>query len=214
MELTIGTQLSTYEITALLGAGGMGEVYRARDTRLGRSVAVKMLPEAMAQDADRIARFEREARLLASLNHANIAALHGLEQSEGRHFLIMELVEGETLAERIARGPMPVEEALKIAYQIADALEFPHEKAVIHRDLKPANVKVTPEGKVTVLDFGLAKALAAPAVDANLMSSPTLSALATIPGMILGTAPYMSPEQANGFDADQRSDIFSFGAVL
>src|SRR5215510_11702035 len=214
MALTIGTQLGTYEITALLGAGGMGEVYRARDTRLGRSVAVKMLPEAMAQDADRIARFEREARLLASLNHANIAALHGLEQSDGRNFLIMELVEGDTLAERIARGPMPVEEALKIAHQIADALEFAHEKGVIHRDLKPANVKVTLEGKVKVLDFGLAKALAAPAMDANLMSSPTLSALATIPGMILGTAPYMSPEQANGFEADQRSDIFSFGAVL
>ena len=165
----IGKEIGHYVISSQLGAGGMGEVYLARDTRLGRNVAVKLLPEAFAQDADRIARFEREAKLLASLNHAGIAALHGLEQSGDRHFLVMELIDGETLAERIARatrgagstGPgLPVDEALKIAHQIAEALEFAHAKGVIHRDLKPANVKITPEGKVKILDFGLAKALA------------------------------------------------------
>ena len=172
-------EIAHYRIEALLGAGGMGEVYRARDTRLGRSVAVKMLPDVFASDADRVARFEREAKLLASLNHANIAALYG-----------MELVEGETLAERIARAPIPLEESLKIAHQIAEALEAAHEKGVIHRDLKPANVKITPEGKVKVLDFGLAKALeAAPAQIAS--NSPTLlSAAASNAGMILGTAGY------------------------
>ena len=192
----------------------MGEVYQARDTRLGRSVAVKMLPEVFERDPERVARFEREAKLLASLNHPNIAALYGLEQSDGKHFLVMELVEGETLAERIRRGPLPVEEALQIAHQIAEALEAAHEKNVIHRDLKPANLKITPEGKVKVLDFGLAKALEG--VPAQLTSnSPTLlSAVASNAGTILGTAGFMSPEQARGHEADQRSDIFSFGCVL
>ena len=210
-----GVRLGQYEIVRALGAGGMGEVYLARDTRLGRTVAVKLLPDAFAQEGDRIARFEREAKLLASLNHAGIAALYGLEESSSppRHFLVMELVEGETLAERIARGPIPVEEALTIAHQIAEALEFAHAKGVIHRDLKPANVKITPDGKVKVLDFGLAKAMA-PAAQADILSSPTLSVAGTMPGVILGTAPYMSPEQAKGIEADQRSDIFSFGAVL
>src|SRR5262245_33019299 len=209
----IGTRVANYEITAHLGSGGMGEVYCARDTRLGRSVALKMLPVLFARDAERVSRFEREAILLASLNHPNIAALHGIEQSDERHFLVMELVEGETLAVRINRGPIPVEEALKIALQIADALESAHQKGIVHRDLKPANVKITPEGKVKVLDFGLAKAFeSGPAPD--LLSSPTLSVVATNAGIILGTAGYMSPEQAKGANADPRSDIFSFGSVL
>ncbi len=212
----IGRTIAHFEIEAPLGAGGMGEVYRARDTRLGRSVAVKMLPEEFARDPDRIARFEREAKLLAALNHANIAALYGLEQAGGEHFLIMELVEGNTLAERIARGPVPVEDALKIAHQMAEALEAAHEKGIVHRDLKPANVKITPEGKVKVLDFGLAKALeeASPQAKSMNTQSPTLSVMATHAGMILGTAGYMSPEQARGHATDQRSDIFSFACVL
>ena len=209
----IGKAIAHYQIETLLGAGGMGEVYQARDTRLGRSVAVKMLPETLARDPDRIARFEREAKLLASLNHANIAALYGMEESGGQHFLVMELVEGQTLAERIARGPLPVEETLNIAHQIAEAFEAAHEKGVIHRDLKPANVKITPEGKVKVLDFGLAKALETTPAQVS-PNSPTLLSAATNGGMILGTAGYMSPEQARGHAADQRSDIFSFGCVL
>src|SRR5215831_4766295 len=155
----IGKQVAQYLIEGDLGAGGMGEVYQARDTRLGRSVALKMLPEMFARDPERVARFDREAKVLASLNHANIAALHGFEQADGKSFLVMELVEGATLADRIERGPIPVVESLKIAHQIADALESAHEKGIVHRDLKPANIKITPEGKVKVLDFGLAKAL-------------------------------------------------------
>jgi eukaryotic-like serine/threonine-protein kinase len=225
----IGKTLGYYEIESLLGAGGMGEVYRARDTKLGRSVAVKVLPEAFANDSDRLPRFEREAKVLASLNHPNIAALYGMEESGGIHFLAMELVEGETLSERLRRGPVPVEEAMKIAHQIAEALEAAHEKGIVHRDLKPANVKVTPEDRVKVLDFGLAKAMSvanasaiarshqgmedAPA-NATLSNSPTLSLAATSVGVILGTAAYMSPEQAKGFSADARSDVFSFGCVL
>ena len=210
----IGKAIAHYQIEALLGAGGMGEVYQARDTRLGRSVAVKMLPEIFARDADRVARFEREAKLLASLNHANIAALYGMEESGGQHFLVMELVEGQSLAERIARGPLPVEEALKIAHQITEAFEAAHEKGIIHRDLKPANVKITPEGKVKVLDFGLAKALEVEPTQTASNSPTMLSAAAMSGGVILGTAGYMSPEQAKGHSADQRSDIFSFGCVL
>jgi len=214
MPIASGTALGVYEIATALGAGGMGEVYRARDTKLGRSVAIKVLPEAFVVDADRVARFTREARVLASLNHPHIAALHGMEQSGERHFLVMELVEGETLADRLQRGPMPVQEALTVARQIADALEAAHEKGVIHRDLKPANVKITPEDQVKVLDFGLAKAMDSEPGAASIANSPTLSRLATEAGIILGTAAYMSPEQAKGFPADQRSDIFSFGAVL
>jgi eukaryotic-like serine/threonine-protein kinase len=210
----IGKQVAHYLIESDLGAGGMGEVYRARDTRLGRSVALKMLPEIFARDPERVARFDREAKVLAALNHANIAALFGFEQADGKSFLIMELVEGETLAERIERGPVAVAEALKIAHQIADALESAHEKGIVHRDLKPANIKITPEGKVKVLDFGLAKALAVSPDPGELMTSPTFSMAATNAGVILGTAPYMSPEQAKGANADQRSDIFSFGCVL
>jgi serine/threonine-protein kinase len=209
----IGRTIAHYEIEARLGSGGMGDVYRARDSRLGRSVAVKTLPDAFAHDPDRVARFEREAKLLASLNHPNIAALYGLEQAAGQHFLVMELVEGDTLAERIARGPILIDAALNIAHQIAEACEAAHEKGVVHRDLKPANVKITPEGKVKVLDFGLAKAL--DSAPAQVMSdSPTLLSAATGVGVMLGTAGYMSPEQVRGHSADQRSDVFSFGCVF
>src|SRR5437879_2558907 len=178
----IGSKLAHYEITSHLGSGGMGEVYQATDSRLGRSVAIKLLPEAFTHDAERSARFEREARVLASLNHPNIATIYGVEESGGRKFLVMELVPGESLDERIKRGAIPVTEALGIATQITEALEAAHEKGVIHRDLKPANIKVTPEGKVKVLDFGLAKAFAGEAVDASLSNSPTLSLAATQQG--------------------------------
>src|SRR5580692_5762940 len=192
MALASGTKLGSYEITGALGAGGMGEVYQAHDTKLGRDVAIKILPEAFAHDAERLSRFQREAKMLASLNHPNIATIHGLEQSNGTSYLVMELVSGETLAERIKReGAVPIEEALKVAVQIAEALEAAHEKGIIHRDLKPANVKVTPEGKVKVLDFGLAKAFAGDAPNEDPFNSPTLSIAATMHGVILGTAAYM-----------------------
>jgi serine/threonine protein kinase len=210
----IGKTLAHYEITSQLGKGGMGEVYQAKDRKLGRDVAIKVLPEEFAKDADRVARFQREAKLLASLNHTNIAAIYGLEASEQTNFLVLELVEGETLADQIKRGPIPVEESLKLALQIAEALEAAHEKGVIHRDLKPANIKVTPEGKVKVLDFGLAKAFAGEQAELNLSNSPTLSNAATQQGVILGTAAYMSPEQARGKAVDKRSDIWAFGCVL
>ncbi len=215
-------KIGQYEVTGKLGEGGMGEVYRARDAKLGREVALKLLPAALAQDGQSLARLEREARTLAALNHPNIAAIYGLEESPGLRALVMELVEGETLAEHIhgATGTgakcLSAEEALPIAKQIAEALEYAHERGVIHRDLKPANVKITPEGTVKVLDFGLAKVLsdqdsAAPVTAAN---SPTLSALATQAGMILGTAAYMAPEQAKGKQVDRRADIWAFGCVL
>jgi serine/threonine protein kinase len=216
MTLAPGTKLNSYEIIGPLGAGGMGEVYRARDTTLDRQVALKLVLEAFTGDRDRAARFEREARTLAALNHPNIAALHGLEHADGRHFLVMELVEGETLAERIARHPggLSLEDAFQIARQIADALEAAHEKGIVHRDLKPANVKITPDDKVKVLDFGLAKASDRDsATSASAAMSPTVSAFSQA-GMILGTASYMSPEQARGYAADHRSDIFAFGIVL
>jgi len=210
-----GTRLGAYEIGALIGAGGMGEVYRAHDTKLERDVAIKVLPEAFARDPERVARFKREAKLLASLNHPNIAAIYDLEEDKGRHFLVMELVEGETLADHVRRGPVEMADALRIASQIAEALEHAHEKTVIHRDLKPANVKVTPEGKVKVLDFGLAKAFAAaPEIGGDPGNSPTLSAMPTLPGVILGTAAYMSPEQARGKIVDKRTDIWALGCVL
>jgi serine/threonine protein kinase/Tol biopolymer transport system component len=210
----IGTKLAHYEITSHLGTGGMGEVYQATDSKLGRSIAIKLLPEAFARDADRLARFEREARVLASLNHPHIAAIYGLEESGGRKFLVMELAPGETLAARISRGPIPLDEALKIAGQIAEALEAAHEKGVMHRDLKPANIKVTPDGHVKVLDFGLAKAFEGEAGSRSLSNSPTITMEATNAGVILGTAAYMSPEQAKGGTVDKRTDIFAFGVVL
>jgi eukaryotic-like serine/threonine-protein kinase len=189
----IGKTLGHYQITSQIGKGGMGEVFQAKDQVLGREVAIKVLPEEFARDADRVARFQREAKVLASLNHPNIASIHGLEESGGTKFLVLELVEGNTLADQIKAGSMPVDEALKLALQIAEALEAAHEKGVIHRDLKPANIKVTPDGKVKVLDFGLAKAFAGDQ-EVNLSNSPTLSDAATRQGVILGTAAYMSPE--------------------
>ena len=212
--MTPGTQLGAYEILSPLGKGGMGEVWRALDSKLGREVAIKTLPEEFAKDEERLARFEREAKLLASLNHPNIAAIYGLEEHNGTRFLVLELVEGDTLAERLKRGAIPVEESLQLALQIAEALEAAHEKGVIHRDLKPANIKVTPEGKVKVLDFGLAKAFAGDGTEANLSQSPTLSMAATQQGVILGTAAYMSPEQARGQEVDKRADVWAFGCVL
>src|SRR5262245_27519605 len=213
MSLQIGQQLGSYEITALLGKGGMGEVYRARDRKLKREVAIKIVPEEFSLDADRVNRFQREAEVLAALNHPNVAAIYEVEEADNTRFLVLELVEGQTLAERIQHGAIPVEEALDIARHICEAVEAAHEEGVIHRDLKPANVKITPEGKVKVLDFGLAKALEGVPGRAT-SNSPTLLSAASIPGLIIGTAGYMSPEQARGRDADQRSDIFSFGCVL
>ncbi len=214
MPLAPGTMLNHYTILAVLGKGGMGEVWRARDTKLGREVAIKTLPAEFARDPERIARFEREAKLLASLNHPNIAAIYGFEEDKGTHFLVMELVEGGTLAERLHRGAIPVEECLKLALQITEALEAAHERPIVHRDLKPANTKITPEGRVKVLDFGLAKAFAGEQADVSLSNSPTLSMAATQQGVILGTAAYMSPEQARGETVDKRADIWAFGCVL
>ena len=214
MSLDNGQQLGNYRIVGRLGAGGMGEVYRAVDPRLDREVAIKVLPDAMAGDPERVARFQREAKLLASLNHSNIAAVHGFEEAEGKRFLVLELVEGPTLSERIEAGPLMVEESLDIARQIAEALESAHEKGIVHRDLKPANVKLTTEGKVKVLDFGLAKALAEDDEPVDPNSSPTITEHFTQPGMILGTAAYMSPEQARGRPIDKRTDIWAFGCVL
>ena len=214
MRLAAGSKLGPYEILAPLGAGGMGEVYRARDTRLARDVALKVLPEALAHDPERRARFQREAQVLASLNHSNIAALYGLEESAGVLALVMELVAGPTLAERLKSGSIPLDDALPIAKQIAEALEAAHERGIVHRDLKPANIKVTPEGKVRVLDFGLAKALDTEVSASNISNSPTLTQAATQAGVILGTAAYMSPEQAKGKSVDRRADIWAFGCVL
>src|SRR6516165_2624414 len=214
MALRAGDRLGVYEIGSLLGAGGMGEVYRAKDTKLGRDIALKILPASFTNDPERVARFRREAQVLASLNHPHIAAIYGLEETNGSQFLILELVEGETLAQRLKAGPLPLDDALTIARQIADALEAAHEKGIIHRDLKPANIASTADGQVKVLDFGLAKAIEAEPAGANLTHSPTLSMMATQAGVILGTAAYMSPEQAKGLAADHRSDVFSFGVVL
>ncbi|MGH9792003.1 MAG: protein kinase domain-containing protein, partial [Candidatus Acidiferrales bacterium] len=239
--MNAGDKLGHYIVAGKLGAGGMGDVYRAADTKLGRDVALKVLPPAFAQDAQRMARFQREAHVLASLNHPHIAAIYGLEESSGtgfqpvlsdayaqakgasaalsagaRHFaLVMELVEGPTLAERIAQGAILLDEALPIARQIVEALEYAHDRGIIHRDLKPANIKLTPDGSAKLLDFGLAKALAGDSSsDADVSNSPTLSMAATKAGIILGTAAYMPPEQARGKSVDRRADIWSFGCVL
>ncbi|MEJ2581406.1 MAG: serine/threonine-protein kinase [Acidobacteriota bacterium] len=231
----IGTTLAHYKVTAALGEGGMGQVWRAEDEKLGREVALKVLPEEFAKDPERMARFEREAKVLASLNHPNIATLYGLEtvgtagnsklktqnskltsdaEASEVTFLAMELVEGEDLSERIKRGPVPIEEATAIALQIAEALEAAHDQGIVHRDLKPANIKLRPDSTVKVLDFGLAKAWAADGADSSLSMSPTLTAHATAAGVILGTAAYMAPEQAAGKAADRRADIWAFGVVL
>jgi Tol biopolymer transport system component len=214
VQLDAGSRLGTYEIIGLLGAGGMGEVYRATDTKLNRQVAIKVLPEVYASDPDRVARFHREAQAVAALNHTNIAAIYDLAESGATKFLVLELIEGDTLADRIRRGPVPVEEALAIVKQILEALEVAHEKGICHRDLKPANVKLTPDGAVKVLDFGLAKFLQSSPSVAHMSHSPTLSVAGTYPGVILGTAGYMSPEQAKGYEADHRSDLFSVGCIL
>ena len=216
MPLQSGTTLGPYTVTAKIGEGGMGEVYQARDTKLDRDVALKVLPEAFTADPDRLARFEREAKVLASLNHPNIGSIYGLEEAEGVRALVLELIEGPTLADRIAQGPIPLDEALPIAKQIAEALEAAHERGVIHRDLKPANIKVKDDGTVKVLDFGLAKAFQPGASDPNTSMSPTISltAAATQMGMVIGTAAYMSPEQARGKPIDKRADIWAFGVVL
>jgi eukaryotic-like serine/threonine-protein kinase len=209
----LGAQIGSYQVLSLLGVGGMGEVYQAHDTKLGRDVAIKVLPSAFVHDPDRLSRFQREARMLASLNHPNIATIFGLEQSDGVNYLVMELVPGETLAERVNAGALKIEEGLKLGGQIAEALEAAHERGVIHRDLKPANVKVTPEGRVKVLDFGLAKAFAGDS-GLDLSNAPTLTAMGTEEGRILGTPAYMSPEQARGKPVDKRTDIWAFGCVL
>ena len=225
MSLERGTSFGHYTIEEPIGRGGMGEVYRARDTKLGRDVAIKVLPEALSRDKERKDRFEREARLLAQLNHPNIATLHGLEEHAGQLFLVMEMVEGETLAERIARGPLPLDEAVSLFIQIAEGLEAAHEKGVIHRDLKPANLKITPEGQIKILDFGLAKAFAPEQdVSAETSQSPTLTKgtrlrqgfgeAGTQLGAILGTAGYMSPDQARGIPVDKRTDVWSFGCCF
>ncbi len=224
MPVTVGDTLGGYEVLSLLGKGGMGEVYRARDTTLGREVAIKVLASALADSEEFLARFEREARLLASLNHPNIATLHGLEVSGDTRFLVMELVQGDTLRDRIKMsGPvhgvgqrpgLPLEEALPIFLQIAEALEAAHEKGVVHRDLKPANIKLTPDEKVKVLDFGLAKRSGSGPVSGDLSESPTITRAATESGMLLGTAGYMSPEQARGKTVDKRTDIWAFGCCL
>lgn len=214
MPLVSGTKLGVYEIVAPVGAGGMGEVYRARDTRLGRDVALKVLPKAFGCDVQSIARFEREAKVLASLSHPNIAVLYGFEESNGTRALAMELVDGPMLAERIKQGALTLGEALPIAKQIAEALEYAHERGIIHRDLKPSNVKLTADGQVKLLDFGLAKALEGETIEEDLQTSPTLSAAATRAGVMLGTAAYMAPEQARGKRVDRRADIWAFGCVL
>ncbi len=215
MSLAPGSRIGVYEVLGPLGVGGMGEVWRARDTRLARDVALKVLPASLSGDRDRLQRFEREAQVLASLNHPNVGAIYGVAEMPGTNALVLELVEGTGLDERIARGRLPVDEVVAVARQIAEALEYAHERGVVHRDLKPANVKLTPDGRVKVLDFGLAKAVAGDAAvrsDSNV--SPTITSLGTIAGVVLGTAAYMSPEQARGTNVDRRADIWSFGAVL
>jgi serine/threonine-protein kinase len=216
VALGVGTRLGPHEILSAIGAGGMGEVYRAKDTKLGRDVALKILPSSFTNDPDRVARFRREAQVLASLNHPHIAQIYGLEEANGTQFLVLELVDGESLDKRIARGKIPVDEALGIAKQIAEALEVAHEKGIIHRDLKPANIALTKDGQVKVLDFGLAKAVESTSGSVDAMNSPTITspAMMTGVGVILGTAAYMSPEQSKGRPADKRSDVWAFGCVL
>ena len=214
MALSIGARLGPYEILSPIGKGGMGEVYKARDTRLERTVAIKVLPEYLAEDPERRKRFEREARIVSQLNHPYVCALYDIGSEDGVDYVVMELVEGETLAERIARGPIPVEEALPLFTQIAEGLEAAHEKGIVHRDLKPANIKITPEGNVKVLDFGLAKAFSDEAPAADVSQSPTLTREGTRAGVIMGTVAYMSPEQARGKPLDKRTDIWSFGCVF
>ena len=214
MSISPGSTIGPYQVLAPLGAGAMGVVFRARDVRLQREVAIKMLPEHLAKDPDRLARFQREAQVLASLNHPNIAQIYGLEQVSGHACIVMELVEGETLADRLKSGPIPHDEAIDIAKQIADALAAAHERGVIHRDLKPANIKLSPNDRVKVLDFGLAKAMGPKASEVQLSTMATVASGGSIAGTVLGTPGYMSPEQARGKEVDARTDVWSFGCVL
>jgi serine/threonine protein kinase len=214
MSIKPGTHIGPYEVTSPLGEGGMGVVFRAYDTKLQREVALKLLPDHFSGDPDRLVRFQREAQVLAALNHPNIAQIHGLEESDNTSCIVMELVDGEILAERLKHGPIPVDEALRYALDIAEALDAAHDKGIVHRDLKPANIKITPDGNVKVLDFGLAKVFEKEPSEASRSNSPTLSISATNAGVILGTASYMSPEQAKGRTVDKRTDIFALGCVL
>src|SRR5712692_4461070 len=214
MSLLPGVRLGVFEILGPLGAGGRGEVYSARDTRLGREVAIKVLPETFARDPSRVARFEREARMLASINHPSIAGIYGAEEAGDVRYLVMELVPGVTLDATLGRGPIPLAESLQISRQIVDGLEAAHEKGVVHRDLKPSNIKVTPDGKVKILDLGLAKAMEMPGSGEGMSHSPTITLEQTRPGTILGTVEVMSPEQARGKEVDKRTDIWAFGCIL
>src|SRR5215472_12520457 len=214
MALAAGTKLGPYEILAPIGSGGMGEVYRARDTKLKREVALKVLPAAFVQDPERMARFQREAEVLASLDHPNIGPIYGLVESDGSRSLVLALIEGPTLADHLRSGPLPQQEAIATARQIAEALEYAHDHGVVHRDLKPSNIKISPDGQVKVLDFGLAKVLEEEPSKSPLADSPTVTIGATEVGVILGTASYMSPEQAAGKPVDRRADIWSYGVVL
>ncbi len=211
-SITVGSTVGSYEILSLLGKGGMGEVFRARDLKLKREVAIKTLPAEFGRDPDRVSRFQREAETLATLRHSNIGVIHDLQETEGVRYLVLELVEGPTLAEMIAQGPIPVDDALDIARQVCEALEAAHERGIVHRDLKPANIKVMSDGSVKVLDFGLAKVSQQPE-SVQLSNSPTLMN-ASVPGLILGTAAYMSPEQAKGKEVDRTADVWAFGCVL
>src|SRR5262252_8355089 len=213
MAITAGTRIGAYEVTSQLGEGGMGVVFRARDTKLLRDVAVKVLPDHFADDADRLSRLQREAQLLASLNHPNIAQIYGLEQLGSSGCIVMELVEGETLSDRLKNGPLPVDEAIEVAEQIADALAAAHQQGIVHRDLKPANIKLTSNGTVKVLDFGLAKPIGTGAPGSSSSMLPTMMNGSGV-GMITGTVAYMSPEQARGKQVDARTDIWAFGCVL
>ena len=214
MEIGPGRELAHYRLVEKIGEGGMGQVWKALDTKLDREVAIKILPEQFAGDHDRVQRFEREAKVLASLNQPNIAAIYGFEQEQGVTFLVMELVPGEDLSQRLARGPIPVEDVLRIGSQVARALDAAHEHGVIHRDLKPANVLLTEDGTAKVLDFGLAKTFEGGAISGEPATSPTITSTGTVAGVILGTATYMSPEQARGKPLDKRTDIWSFGCLL
>src|SRR5262245_52278650 len=213
MAITPGSRIGAYEVTSQLGEGGMGIVLRGKDTKLLRDVALKVLPDDFANDPDRVSRLHREAQLLASLNHPNIAQIYGLEHVGNTSCIVMELVEGDTLSERLKNGPIPVDEAIEIAKQIADALAAAHDRGIVHRDLKPANIKITPNGTVKVLDFGLAKALTTRGPDSQLSTMPT-KVSGSVAGMVVGTAAYMSPEQARGKEVDSRTDIWAFGCVL
>src|SRR5215831_17508844 len=212
--LQSGSRIGNYDVLAPLGAGGMGEVYRARDAKLGREVALKVISSQFIGDPDRLSRFQREARVLAALNHPNVAQIYGLEESGTVPCLVLELVEGETLSDRLRRGPVPFEEAIEISRQICEGLEAAHDRGILHRDLKPANVKLTPDGKVKVLDFGLAKIFEPDQPDVNSSQSPTVLSGATKPNVLLGTLAYMSPERVRGKNSDERSDVWAFGCVL